>query len=164
MTQAVRLQRLPVHLGCDDVDPMSSSTRISLASRPDEVRRTALLAALAAWTIVVPYLGRLLGLEVDVAARVEIVDHVVPGAVATAAALYLNRVARRGPLAAERFALLASGVAFLAGFWVLATHVPLLADAADSDQSWSAALWHSATAVPIVILAFTCVLRSTAEP
>jgi hypothetical protein len=162
MTQAIRLQRLPVHRGPSE--PMSSSARVSLASRPDEVWRTAVLAALAAWTIVVPYLGRALGLTVDVAARVEVVDHVVPGALATAAALYLNRVARRGPLAAERFALLASGVAFLAGFWVLATHLPLLAEAADADQSWSAAIWHSATALPIVVLAFTCVLRSTADP
>jgi hypothetical protein len=143
---------------------MSSSARVSLASRPDEVRRTGLLAALAAWTIVVPYLGRALGLVVDVASKVEIVDHVIPGALATAAALYLNRVARRGPLAADRFALLASGAAFLAGFWVLATHVPLLVDTADAGRSWSAAIWHSATALPIVVLAFTCVLRSTADP
>jgi hypothetical protein len=133
-------------------------------SRPDEVRNTGLLAALAAWTIAVPFLGRAIGLVVDVATRVEIVDHVVPGALATAAALYLNRVARRGPLAAERLALLAAGVALLAGFWVLATHAPLLVDAADSEQSWSAAIWHSATALPIVVLAFVCVLRSTDDP
>ena len=165
MTQTIRLQRLPVprgHSAGTMSNRMSSSTRISVMSRPDEVRWTGVLAALAAWTIVVPFLGRAIGLVVDVATRVEIVDHVVPGAIATLAALYLNRVARRGPLAAERFALLASGVCVPGRLLGARRRIcPLLVDAADAEQSWSAAIWHSITAVPIVGLAFLCVLRST---
>ena len=145
------------------VEKMSQRPSVSLASRPAEVRAAAALVAVGAWTIVVPYLARVVHLTVPVAARVEFVDHVIPGALAVATGLYLHKAARRGPLALDRFALLASGVAFLAGFWVVATHVPLVGDAATSDQPWDAAIWHSIGGLPILILAFWLLLRSTRE-
>jgi hypothetical protein len=144
--------------------PMTSSPALSPAARSAESQRCTVLAAIGAWTAVVPYLGRALGLTVDVPARVEFVDHVVPGIVVLAASLYLSAIARRGPLARERFALLGAGACLLAGFWVLATHVPLLGDAASSAVSWEAAIWHSIAALPIVILAVWCVLRSIPDP
>jgi hypothetical protein len=128
--------------------------------RPEEARLAAALAATGAWTVVVPYLANLLDLEVDVAARVEVVDHVVPGAVVLIASLYLVAAARRRPWAADQVALFAAGVCFLAGFWVLATHVPLLGDAADDRAGWDAAIWHSISALPIVAIALWCVLRA----
>ncbi len=145
---------------------MAANSLHSPASRSVEVRGTIALALLGAWTIVIPYLGRALGLEVKVPARVEVVDHVIPGALVAMAALYLIMLARRTSLAGAQTALLAGGVCFLAGFWVLSTHVPLLADAAGSSSaSWAAALWHSSTAVPIVVLALWFVLRSSsADP
>jgi hypothetical protein len=143
---------------------MSSNPSLALASRPTEARAAAVLAAIGAWTIVVPYLGRALGLDVNVAARVEIVDHVVPGLFVVAAAVYVRRLALRGRLAGQPAALFAAGVAFLAGFWVFATHVPLLADASRSDLSWEAAIWHSITGVPVVGLACWFVLRSIPDP
>ena len=142
---------------------MGSAAPPSLASRPAEVRATAGLAAIGAWTILVPYLGQALGLDVPVAALVEVVDHVIPGALVVAVGLMLNARARRGALASDRVALLASGAVFLAGFWVLVTHVPLLADAARSDQPWDAAIWHSIAALPIVVLAAWCVLRAVPD-
>jgi hypothetical protein len=147
------------------VEGMGAPSLHSPAPRQVEARGTVALAALGAWTIVVPYLAVPLGLEVDVPGLVEVVDHVVPGALVAGAALYLVTLARRRLLAGVQSALLAGGVCFLAGFWVLATHAPLLAEAARGSVSWSAALWHSATALPIVALAFWCVLRSTpADP
>ena len=143
---------------------MSSVAPVAMPSRPVEVRATIVLAAIGAWTIVVPYLGQALGLEVPVAARVEVVDHAVPGAFVVAAGIFLAARARRHALASDRLAVLASGVGFLAGFWVLATHVPLIADAVRSDQPWDAAIWHSISAVPIVVLAAWCVLRSIPDP
>jgi hypothetical protein len=143
---------------------MSSNPSLALASRPTEARAAAVLAAIGAWTIVVPYLGRALGLDVNVSARVEIVDHVVPGLFVVAAALALRRLALRGRLAGQPAALFGAGVAFLAGFWVFATHVPLLADASRSDLSWEAAIWHSITGVPVVGLACWFVLRSIPDP
>lgn len=113
-------------------------------------RAAAGMSLLGAWTIAVPYLGRALGLEVNVASRLEIVDHVVPGAVVSLAAGCLFALKRRRALAGGWPAIVGGGVCFLAGFWVLATHVPLLADAARGRARWPAALWHSSTAVPIV--------------
>jgi len=144
------------------VEAMGANSLHSSASRPAEVRATAALALLGAWTIVVPYLATALGLEVKVSSLVEVVDHVVPGVLVAAAGFYLTMLARRRSLAGATSALLAGGVCFLAGFWVLSTHVPLLADAARSASvSWAAALWHSSTAVPVVALALWCVLRSS---
>lgn len=51
------------------------------------------------------------------------------------------------------------GICFLAGFWVLATHVPLIADAAHGKAAWGSALWHASTALPIVVLALWTVVR-----
>ena len=140
-------------------------TSLSPAPRPVEIRGTVALAALGAWTILVPYLAKPLDLEVKVSSLVEVVDHVIPGALVAGAGFYLVSLARRRGLAGAPSALLAGAVCFLAGFWVLATHAPLLVEAGRASVSWSAALWHSSTAVPVVILALWCVLRSTpAEP
>lgn len=143
---------------------MTRTSSVALACRPAEVRGAAVLAAIGGWTAVVPYAGRALGLGVNVAAIVEVVDHVIPGAFIVAAALYLRRLSRRGRLSGTSSALLASGVAFLAGFWVLATHVPLLADASKSKIPWEAAIWHSITALPVVALAMWFVRRSIPDP
>lgn len=143
---------------------MSSIPSPALASTPVEAQRATLLGAIGAWNILVPYLATALGLDVNVKAIVEVVDHVVPGAILAGAALYLRRLARRRRLAGEPMALIASGVAFLAGFWILATHVPLWGDAAESAVSWEAAIWHSIAALPIVALAVWFVLRSIPDP
>jgi hypothetical protein len=144
---------------------MSSEAPPAPASpRSAEIKGTATLAAIGLWTITVPYIGELLGLTVDVAPIVEVVDHVVPGALVIAAALYLRSRARRGPMASDSTALLAAGVAFLAGFWVLATHVPLIGDANEGLVTWAAAIWHSIAAVPTLGLAVWCVVRSIPEP
>ena len=140
---------------------MTTQPATALASRPDEVRVAAALVAIGAWTIVVPYLGRALGLDVKVPARVEVVDHVIPGAIVMLGGLYLLRAARRGALGGDPFALLAAGACFLCGFWVLVTHLPLVGDAADARIGWDAAIWHSIAALPVVGLALWCVLRAT---
>lgn len=143
---------------------MSSIPSSALACRPVEAQRATLLAAIGAWNVLVPYLATVLGLDVNVKAIVEVVDHVVPGVIVVAAALYLRKLARRRRLGGQSPALIASGVAFLAGFWVLATHVPLLGDAADSAVSWEAAIWHSVASLPIVALAVWFVVRSIPDP
>jgi predicted membrane channel-forming protein YqfA (hemolysin III family) len=143
---------------------MSSSPGLTVASKPREVQRATLLGAIGAWTVVVPFIGNALGLDVNVKSIVEVVDHVVPGVIVVAAALYLRTLAGRRPLAGQSPALLAAGVSFLAGFWVFATHVPLVADAAKSRLPWDAAIWHSIAALPVVALACWFVLRSIPDP
>lgn len=132
--------------------PSAAGTRI-------ETRLTALLCALGAWTLVVPYVGHAIGLGVNVASRVEIVDHVVPGALVSVIAGGLLLLARRKPAVDGWATLLGGGVCFLAGFWVLATHVPLLFDAARGQARWGAALWHASTALPIVLISLWYALR-----
>jgi len=143
---------------------MSSDASAAFAARPREAQWAAILAATGAWTAIVPYLGKALGLVVNVPSRVEFVDHVVPGAIIVATGLYMHRLAGRRALAGERNALFAAGLSFLAGFWVLATHVPLLQDASEALASWEAAIWHSIAALPIVVLGGWFVLRSIPDP
>ena len=143
---------------------MSVDSAHPVVAAATDRRLATTLAFIGAWTAIVAYAGRALGLVVDVPARVEFVDHVVPGACVVAAALYLRATARRRAFSRDRFALLASGVAFLAGFWELATHAPLIVDASRARVSWDAAIWHSAGAVPVVAVACWCILRSIPEP
>lgn len=143
---------------------MPTDLPIARAPRRDEVRYTTALAALGAWTMTVPYVGQVLGLGVDVASRVEVVDHVVPGAVVAVAGLALAQLARQRPLLQAPPAVLASGVCCLAGFWVLVTHVPLIVDAAHSREPWPAAIWHTSEALPLLALAVWSVARATADP
>jgi hypothetical protein len=129
-------------------------------ARHADVWSDAALAALGAWTIAVPYLGRAVGLVVNVPSRTEIVDHVVPGTLIGAAGLYLVVLAHRGaPPGWSR--LVAAGLCFLAGFWVLATHVPLVGDAINGTAPWDATLWHAATALPVVVVSLMIVLRES---
>lgn len=129
------------------------------AARRADVWRLGVLAALGAWTIVVPYLGRAIGLEVNVARSVEVVDHVVPGALVAAIGTYLAVSAYRNALPAANQAI-GAGICFLAGFWVLATHVSLVAQAARGQESWGPTLWHASTAIPIVLLSLWGVLKA----
>ena len=121
------------------------------AARPGEARLRPIAAAIAAfggWAITVPYLGSAAGLELDVPARVEFVDHVVPGVVAVAAAAWLLAAARDGePTLA---ALVAAGACVLAGFWISATHLTLLIDAARGAAPAGASLLHG-TAGPALL-------------
>src|SRR5436190_4231002 len=125
-----------------------------------QARWIALLAAIGAWTALVPYFAKLIGLRVDVPGRVEVVDHVVPGIVIAALAGWLAWRAHSGPVLGTTAAGTVGGVCFLAGFWVAATHVPLIRDAADARESWGAALWHASTALPILAISLWMLFAS----
>jgi hypothetical protein len=125
---------------------------------PGDLWPFAALGVLGAWTIVVPYLGRAIGIVVNVVSKVEIVDHVVPGSIVAAIGTYLAVAAYRGapPKLSRPFA---GGMCFLAGFWVLATHVSLVAQAVQGKEAWGSALWHAWTSVPIIGLSLWIVLK-----
>ena len=122
--------------------------------RPTDTRATgvraiaAALAALGAWAIAVPYLGAAVGLELDVPARTEFVDHVVPGVVAVAAAAWLLAADEAEPTVP---ALAAAGASVLAGFWISVTHLTLLIDAARGTAPAAASLLHG-TAGPALLV------------
>lgn len=104
----------------------------------------AIILFFASWATVAPYAGEQLGLEVNTRAIVEVVDHVVPGAVVIAVAL--------GALLADRFALPGALIAVLAGFWMSGTHVPLLAQAAREEVRLGSALWHTLPCFAVFLL------------
>jgi hypothetical protein len=118
------------------------------------------LTALGAWTIIVPFLGHPLGFGVKVSTIVEVVDHVFPGLAVAATGGWLAVLSRRRSVAGQWPAMLGGSVCFLAGWWVLATHIPLLSDASDGTAQWGTALWHASTSLPIIIVSLWFVLRS----
>ncbi|MGI8411611.1 MAG: hypothetical protein ACR2LV_02805 [Solirubrobacteraceae bacterium] len=143
---------------------MSTPSSTDAAGGRMEMRLAAILCALGALTVAVPYLGHAIGLGVNVDAKLEIVDHVVPGTLVAAIGGSLFLLVRRGQPVAEWVMQVGSGICFLAGIWVLATHVPLLADAAGGSAHWGAALWHASTALPVVVISLWYVLRGPAGP
>lgn len=110
------------------------------------------LLVLALWAIVAPYADGLIGLRVSVRAAVEVADHVIPGLVAGAAAVVL--------VLRPRLSLEMGLVVSLAGVWMIATHVPLVADAARGAVSMGAAVWHVAPGVALLISALAVVASS----
>lgn len=126
------------------------------AGPPPEARRATGLAALALWAMAVPWLARGLGLELDVPTRLEIVDHVIPGAVVLACAAFLHRSAGGTP--GDLLRLAAIGAACLAGLWVTVTHAVLVLEAIDGVSPWGAALLHLSAGPPIGVLAIWMLL------
>lgn len=114
-----------------------------------QARWATALAGLAAWAMAVPWLAAAVGLELDVATRLEIADHVIPGLVMLAGAALL--AARGGP-PGSTVSVGAAGVAFLTGLWITATHVPLIPEALEGVAPWGAALVHLSAGPPILAL------------
>ena len=131
--------------------------------RRGRVIAAAVLAA-AGWAIVVPYLGPAWELTAMVPARVEVVDHVVPGALAAlAAALCLARGGRDPEAGPDAVAVAAGALAVLTGFWTTATHVPVLPVAADGELSWAAALLHVSAGPPLLAASLALLVRETRQ-
>lgn len=112
------------------------------------IRARLLLVALGAWSIAPPYLGPLIGLELDVADRVEFVDHVLPGAVVVVLGLVALTLARAGR-ADGMPCLAATGACLLGALWSATSHAPLWLDAGQPQTPWGAVLLH-ATAGPLM--------------
>lgn len=112
------------------------------------------LALLGGLSMLPPYVGPPLGLDLDVASDVELVDHVLPGAVVMLCGTLGTVLARRRPAAQAGLPGLAlySG-AFLAGLFETATHVPLVLDAGGPLTPWGPVLLHSVPAPVITALA-----------
>ena len=116
------------------------------------------LCAIALWSIVPPYLGPAIGLELDVAASVEVVDHVVPGLAAATAALLALQWARRGETDSMRV-LAALGVGALAGLFETVTHVPLVLDAGGPRQPVDSVVLHATPGPVLLALSLWLLLR-----
>lgn len=118
-----------------------------------------LLVALGAWSIVPPYIGPTLGMELDVSSGVEFVDHAVPGALVVICGAVSAVLAREGG-AGSLADVIALAVCCLAGFWQVATHFTLWLDAGDPTRPWDAVILHATPGPAITILAGWLLLRA----
>ena len=109
---------------------------------PTLIRALIALAAVSAWSMVPPFLGPAIGLELDVARSVEVVDHVIPGAVSLVGALVALREARRSEPESIT-ALVAIGVCTVASLWQAGTHLTLILDAGEAGRPVGAVLLHA---------------------
>ncbi len=123
-------------------------------------------------SVLPPYLGPALGLELDVRGTVEVVDHVLPGAVvALCGGLAAHSVRRGQGMQPSLASLTLYSTAFLAGLFQTATHVPLLFDAGEPLTPWGAVLLHGTLAPAITVIALwltatslTAVFPSSTDP
>ncbi|MGH9268325.1 MAG: hypothetical protein ACRD0D_09120, partial [Acidimicrobiales bacterium] len=87
----------------------------------------------AVWALLPPYSGPAL----NTAAKVEFVDHVVPSVAILLVAVASHVLARTRPKPGG--ALFMCGlVVLLAGIWMTATHLPLVAQATREEAPWGA--------------------------
>jgi hypothetical protein len=83
----------------------------------------------------------------------EVVDHLIPGVVVLAVCATVLLLRNRP--AADTAGFLAGLVLLLAGLWMAATHVPLLAQATRGEAPWPGTIHHTASAA--AVLAFSVV-------
>lgn len=121
-------------------------------------RSLIVLTAVALWSIAPPYLGPLVGLGLDVSATVEVVDHVVPGLLAAAAALIARSYVRRGQTDSIQ-PLAALGVCVLAGLFQTVTHFTLVLHAGEPLQPVDSVILHATPGPVLLLLSLWLLLR-----
>lgn len=112
------------------------------------------------WAIVPPYIVRF-G-ELDVRSSVEFVDHAIPGAVVMFVA-FLGYVQLRSTDPSQTQLLVGGGVIALAGFWMLSTHVGLIAEARQGDVPAGAVAWHGLPGLAVLLLGLVWAARFWGE-
>jgi hypothetical protein len=101
------------------------------------------------WAILPPYTGPAL----NTSYRVEVIDHVVPSIVIIVISALSFFFARRGGAASVLFPA-GLGI-FLAGFWMTATHAPLVLQATRQEAPWGATIYHSLPGLAVLALGAT---------
>lgn len=99
------------------------------------------------WAVLPPYTGPELATEM----RVEIADHVVPSILVLILSVVTLAMQRRRAVVGSFFLLAGLGV-LLAGFWMVATHVPLVAQARRGEVTGGVAAYHTAPGVAVTLL------------
>ena len=98
----------------------------------------------ALWASLPQYSGPKLNVE----AAKEVADHIIPAIVVLIASLVGIMAGRRakGPGGAR---FIAGMAVLLAGLWMMATHLPLVAEAARDQAPWPATIYHTSAALAV---------------
>lgn len=99
-----------------------------------------------AWALLPPYSGP----PLNTSDRVEFADHVVPGVIVIAVSALALLLARRANASTWLFP--AGLVIVLAGFWMTATHLPLVLQATRAEAPWGATVYHSLPGLAVLVL------------
>ena len=124
-------------------------------------RALGILAVLGALSTLPPYVGPGLGLELgEIADRVEVVDHVIPGVLIFLAAGACFLALRSGRMRMDSLLLaIAVAVCMLAGVWETSSHVPLVLDGGQPVSPWGSVILHSALGPILAVLSMWLVFR-----
>jgi hypothetical protein len=128
---------------------------------PPAPRRLAIalsaLVAVAAWSILPPYIGPSLGLELDVTKKIEAIDHLIPGLLAVIGASTALVFARQGRFdGVPAFAGLA--ICALAGLFQTVSHVSLVLHAGGQLQPVDSVALHATPGPVLLVLALWLLL------
>ena len=104
--------------------------------------------AVGVWALLPKFSGPVL----NTSDRVEIADHVVPGIVILAVSAAAVLVARRRSGSSGTPLFVIGLVVALAGLWMTATHVPLVAQASRDEVPWDGAVYHSLPGLAVLLL------------
>jgi hypothetical protein len=121
------------------------------------VRWLAVVVAVAVWSILPPYVGPALGLELDVTKKIEAIDHLIPGLLAVigaSTALVLSRRGRFDSLPA--FAGIA--ICALAGLFQTVSHVTLVLHAGGPLQPVDSVVLHASPGPVLLLLSLWLLL------
>lgn len=123
-----------------------------------------LLGTLGVVSMLPPYLGPPLGLELDVADNVEVVDHIVAGGTVAICAFVAALLLRTGRIAADSPMLMgAVALAVLGAVWQTTSHVPLVLDGGGPLTPWGTVLFHSVPGPLVTALALALLWRVLSE-
>jgi hypothetical protein len=130
--------------GGSEVSQVHEVSEAREVKAPRDIRRPLPLIGLAVafWASLPQWSGPALNTEPSK----EVADHTIPAivlAIACLVALMVRRKSGDGPSLATFSAAL---VALLAGFWMVATHIPLVVQAFGGDAPWPGTIYHSAAA------------------
>ena len=124
------------------------------------VRGLIVLGALGVVSVLPPYIGPPLGLELDVASNVELVDHVVAGGTVVVFSLLAAWLLRTRKVGVDSpFVMGAIALAVLGAVWQTTSHVPLVLDGGEPLTPWGTVLFHSVPGPVVMIVALVLLWR-----
>ncbi|MDQ6727397.1 MAG: hypothetical protein M3066_14700 [Actinomycetota bacterium] len=112
---------------------------------PDLARLMPLVGvAVAVWASLPKYSGP----KLNVTSSKEVADHVIPAVVVLVASV-VGILAGRRPSGPGPLRFLGGMAVLLAGLWMMATHLPLVAQALRGDAPWAATIYHTSAALAV---------------